>query len=728
MVNSNICRKCGTVNAPGSQYCDQCSAPLQGPVATTTPLRAAPSPASRPSRRPAPQPIVSVAADPPPPPPTPPLKGEGLGVGATPPVPPLQGGGSVTVAASPTPPPAQPQSSETMPLTAAVAAPAAPTVRVMPTPSPVAGSARRGLPSAMLLGGALLVALLGIALGAALTGAGGTPTPVAASATVGSSSAATARPGATLPANATLPASATLPAVAGATPVPTATFAAGLPTATLDPHDGTGLLAAGQWAAALTVFSTTLATAPHDPTALLGRGQALTGLRRYGEAANALTEALAVRGLTDGPTLLARAQANVGQQSWQAVLQDTDTMLKANATDLTAQLLRAQAHAGTGDNDAAAADYAAALAAHPQDARIYVARAGVYVNYNKKAEAISDLKQATTLAPNDVAGWLALGRAYLIYDAAVPTDPEPALAAFNRAVEINPQLAMAYYERANLYYNHKGDTDHALADINQAISHGPVTAEMYRLRANIEGGLDNAAAQLADLNGAIAVAPQDDAPYWWRTDYYYRHGQYDKAVADMSQVIAQSNDANAYGQRSLLYLLQADYAHAGSDAAEVLRQLPDRAAGYYAQAQIVFSQGDYPAALDRVNKALDRAQPYEKTNIQAVRGRIYVRLKQPGPAKADLDAVLASEKSNNIGLLGQAELALAQGQTAAAGTALDTCVDNNGGFGACYVARAAQEAKRGATDPARADLAEARKRVLFPDEQRAADALAAQLK
>ncbi len=704
MADSITCRKCGTVNAPGSQYCDQCSAPLQGPATTTTlpPIGTTPPTASRPTRRRAPAPVVSVAADPPPPP-TPPLKGEGsVTVAPTPPTPP------------PTPPPSG-EGSKTVALEVEAALSAAPTVRVTPTPGPVAVPARRGLPVFVLMGSALVVALLGIALGATITGNGGsTPTPVAATATVaGISNVVTAGP------NATLAPSATVPLIAGATP---------LPSATRDPHDGAGLLAAGQWAAALTVFSTTLATAPHDPAALLGKGQALTGLHRYGEAVNALTEALAGRGLTDGPTLLARAQANAGQQSWSAVLQDTDLLLKADATDLTAQLLRAQAHAGAGDADAAATDYAAALAAHPQDARIYVARAAAYVSAGKKVEAISDLKQATTLVPNDADHWLALGRAYLIYESGVTTDPAPALAAFNQALTVNPQSAAAYYERANLYQNYKSDSTHALADINQAITFGPVTADMYHLRANLEGDLENFPVQLADLNQAIALNPQNDAPYWWRMDYYYRHNQYDKAVADMSEVISLTADPNAYGQRSLLYLLQADYAHAGSDAAEVLRQQPDRAAGYYAQTLIAFSQGDYAAALGTVNKALDRAQPYEKTNIQAVRGRVYVRLKQLDQAKTDLDAVLASEKSNTIGLLGQAELALAQGSAAAAGTALDACVDSNGGFGACYVARAQQEAGRGATDAARTDLAAARKLVLFPDEQHAADALAAQLK
>ncbi len=708
MADSITCRKCGTANPADSQYCDQCSAPLQGqPERVGTP-QAARSPASRPTRISA-TPPASLAATPPAPAPA--------SLATTPPAPPpatlIRPAGEELPSAAATLPLADPPGSP---------------VRVAPAASTVTLPVRRSLPAALLIGGALVVALLGVALGAVLTGnGGGTPTPQSATPSAASSSGATMTlPGVSsaatpMPNGASTATGVLQPPIAPATLPPT--------TAALLPGgEGARLLAAGQYDAALAVFSTTLATAPNDPPALLGRGQALVGLRRYAEAVNTLTQALAVRGPEDGPALLARAQANAGQRSWALVLQDTDVLLKADGKDVPTLVLHAQAHAGIGDTAAATADYAAALAAHPQDARIYRARAAFYDDAHNKAATIADLKQVTALAPNDTDGWLALGRAYLSYDAAVATDPAPAQAAFEQALAINPRLAAAYYERAMLYHNFKNDPTQSLADINQAITFGPATADMYHLRADLEGDLENFSAQLSDLNAAVTVNPKEESPYWWREDYYYRHGGYDKAVADMSQAIALTADAAAYQQRSLLYLLQADYAHAGGDAQEAIRQLPDRSGGYYAQTLIAFSQGNYTAALDMVNKALDRAQSYEKANIQALRGRIYLRLKQFAPAKADLDAVIAAEKINVVGLLGQAELAQAQGQTDAAGTALDACVENNNGFGACFVLRAGREAGQGATDAARADLAEAHKRVLFPDEQRAAAALAAQLK
>jgi len=42
---------------------------------------------------------------------------------------------------------------------------------------------------------------------------------------------------------------------------------------------------------------------------------------------------------------------------------------------------------------------------------------------------------------------------------------------FNKAVEVNPRLAAAYYDRANAYYN-KGEYEKVWEDINRAQSLG----------------------------------------------------------------------------------------------------------------------------------------------------------------------------------------------------------------------------------------------------------------
>ncbi|NCQ98028.1 MAG: tetratricopeptide repeat protein [Microcystis aeruginosa L211-101] len=53
-----------------------------------------------------------------------------------------------------------------------------------------------------------------------------------------------------------------------------------------------------------------------------------------------------------------------------------------------------------------------------------------------------------------------------------------ALSDYNQALNINPRLALAYYNRGNLY-KEQGKPDLALSDYNQAININPRLAEAY---------------------------------------------------------------------------------------------------------------------------------------------------------------------------------------------------------------------------------------------------------
>ena len=58
----------------------------------------------------------------------------------------------------------------------------------------------------------------------------------------------------------------------------------------------------------------------------------------------------------------------------------------------------------------------------------------------------------------------------------IPFEPHPALADFNQAIQLNPELAEAYYGRGTVYFL-KGDLDNALAYFNQAIQLNPKMAK-----------------------------------------------------------------------------------------------------------------------------------------------------------------------------------------------------------------------------------------------------------
>jgi serine/threonine protein kinase/tetratricopeptide (TPR) repeat protein len=489
---------------------------------------------------------------------------------------------------------------------------------------------------------------------------------------------------------------------------------------------GDQALAAKQYDQALAVYNAVLSGDPQNAAALRGQGLALLGLGRYQDAINALTQALGAR--PDDPALLlARAQAGAGLQSWSDVAQDTERILSRDKASVPALLLHAQAAAMNGDDARAVVDLDAAVAAAPQDPTVYKARGDYYVNNRRPTAAVTDYQKALTFAPNDAGIWIALGRAYVTYDEAVQPQPDQALAAFSHALQVDPRNAQAYYWRARVYQDYKSDRADALADINQAITLGPPTADMYYLRATLAGQLANDKAQLLDLQRAVALEPKNTQTYIWLAEYYAGHQQYDLAAETLTRLIAVDNNYYYYGARSEIYLLLGEYARARADAQQAVTLRADAAYGYAQLAHIFAVQRDFTSALDQINQALDHAAADEKADLLAYRARINLGRTQLDQAAADLTAAAAINADNPNVLLEQAELAVARKQPAQALEYLSRWDGKDDRYGWGYVVRAGIEAGQNQPVKARADLQQARKLALFPDERQAAGEIAARL-
>ncbi|HEX6608828.1 MAG TPA: tetratricopeptide repeat protein, partial [Chloroflexia bacterium] len=489
---------------------------------------------------------------------------------------------------------------------------------------------------------------------------------------------------------------------------------------------GDQALAAKQYAKALAVYDAVLTGDPQNADALRGQGLALLGLGRYQDAINALTQALGAH--PDDPALLlARAQASAGLQSWSDVAQDTERILSQDKAAVPALLLHAQAAAMNGGDARAVADLDTAVAAAPQDPAVYKARADYYVNNRRLAAAVADYQKALSFAPDDAGIWIALGRAYITYDEAIQPQPDQALAAFGHALQVDPRNAQAYYWRARVYQDYKSDRADALADINQAITIGPPTADMYYLRATLEGQLANDKAQLLDLQRAVTLEPKNTQVYIWLAEYYAAHQQYDRTAETLTRLIAVDNNYYYYGARSEIYLLLGDYARARADAQQAVTLRADAAYGYAQLAHVFTVQRDFTSALDQINQALDHAAADEKADLLAYRARINLGRSQPDQAAADLTAAAAINADNANVLLEQAELAVAKKQPAQALEYLSRWDGKDDRYGWGYVVRAGIEAGQNQPVKARADLQQARKLALFPDERQAAAEIAARL-
>ena len=129
-----------------------------------------------------------------------------------------------------------------------------------------------------------------------------------------------------------------------------------------------------------------------------------------------------------------------------------------------------------------------------------------------------------------------------------------AMADYDRAIEIEPQMAQAYANRADIYIN-RGDYPRALIQCNQAIRFDPQLVSAHYQRGVINTEVGNLHAALADYHRLIQIDPQDINAYIQRSWIYFRHGEYPAAMNDCQQV--RTLDRNSVPANYLLGIVQS---------------------------------------------------------------------------------------------------------------------------------------------------------------------------
>jgi tetratricopeptide (TPR) repeat protein len=141
---------------------------------------------------------------------------------------------------------------------------------------------------------------------------------------------------------------------------------------------------------------------------------------------------------------------------------------------------------------------------------------------------------------------------------------DKAIAEYTCAIELNPNFAEAYNNRAYASYSKYDGTGDPLADLNRAIELRPEFLHAYNTRGCVymAGGEPDKA--IADFNRAIQLKPDYARAYRNRANAYLRKGHIWLAVADFER-------AGANPKRVLLYLFVAVLLILGALAAATRR-------------------------------------------------------------------------------------------------------------------------------------------------------------
>jgi tetratricopeptide (TPR) repeat protein len=208
-------------------------------------------------------------------------------------------------------------------------------------------------------------------------------------------------------------------------------------------------------------------------------------------------------------------------------------------------------------------------------------------------------------APNDAWQYFERGSIYLqsgMFDEAI--------ADFNKALALDPDLAAAAYGNCATAYDQLGETELALENCNKALALNPDDSVTLILRGHIHASKGYLTASLADFDRAIAVDPTDPMAYSNRGATYSKLGDVQRAIDDYGLAIKWNPDyANSYANRAFAYYKVGQYEKGLVDCDKALALRPDHAASYSNRGLCRAALGDAEGAAAEFRRALELPCP-----------------------------------------------------------------------------------------------------------------------
>jgi tetratricopeptide (TPR) repeat protein len=172
-----------------------------------------------------------------------------------------------------------------------------------------------------------------------------------------------------------------------------------------------------------------------------------------------------------------------------------------------------------------------------------------YFQLKKYDEAIISFKHALELDPKFAMAHNNIGSAiYFNQNVANPTkrDLERARDAFGKAIEINPTLFIAYYNRSSMFYFLK-DYNASYADILKAIQIQPENGMCYFYGGVTQGKMENYDGAIYHLKEALDLIPTLHFAYEEMGNIYLEQKQYVEAIDMYEKAMKMANSSTYTG-------------------------------------------------------------------------------------------------------------------------------------------------------------------------------------
>jgi len=240
------------------------------------------------------------------------------------------------------------------------------------------------------------------------------------------------------------------------------------------------------------------------------------------------------------------------------------------------------------------------IAQHPDDPLAYHTRGVFFAGEGQYNKALADYTTAIDLNPQFAEAYL--NRAH-VYD--LMGELGQACADYNQTLRLNPQLIEVYQYRGSVYYR-LGEYRNAIDDLTIAIQHQP-TNDSYVMRGLAYGKLNWDDAATSDFHQARHYQSSSNQDNFNRGTDYYWSGEYDKAIVSYSNaILADPNYAEAYNGRAYSYFFNdGNLSMALQDIAMAIALQPNNPSYYDSRCEFYLRSGEWSLGLEDCRTAQD---------------------------------------------------------------------------------------------------------------------------
>ena len=180
---------------------------------------------------------------------------------------------------------------------------------------------------------------------------------------------------------------------------------------------------------------------------------------------------------------------------------------------------------------------------------------------------------------------------------------DEALQTFDESLQAAP-TALAYLGRAQIFHSRE-KLPAAIADCDRALQLNPQLAVAYTLRAFCRFAQDDINRALADFTVAIDIDAAHENAFVGRATVWFTLQRHELAVPDWTQAIRlDPNNVEAYVGRAVCWQELQQPQKAVDDWSRVIKLSPRDVLSYLGRAMVYKSQGNYQAAKSDFERAL----------------------------------------------------------------------------------------------------------------------------